>query len=218
MNRLTAVIFDFDGLIADTESPEYDSVAEAFVRHGVEFTIDEWQHIVGTDSWFDWLGELQARAAGPVDPERVTAEREARRAELVAAVKLCPGVVDRLDEAARLGVGVAVASSSPSSWVNGHLERFGLRHHFVAVHGREHVAEAKPAPDLFRLATESLGADPAETIALEDSHHGVTAARAAGLACVAVPNRITRGQAFDHANLVVDSLSEVTLAGLATQL
>jgi putative hydrolase of the HAD superfamily len=129
-----------------------------------------------------------------------------------------PGVVALLEQASEAGVRLGVASSSPRDWVEGHLAERGLRHHFEVVFSRDDVERAKPDPALFRIATEALGAEPARTVALEDSHHGVSSAKAAGLWAVACPNRITSGLDFSHADLVVGSLAEVDLPRLATLL
>ncbi len=133
---------------------------------------------------------------------------------LIAEQEILPGVVSLLREAAVAGVPVGVASSSSEEWVAGHLERLGVLHHFEVVRCRDHVERAKPSPDLFLAALAALGADPQRSVALEDSHHGCSAAKAAGLACVVVPNDVTRGAEFAHADLVVESLDEVSLAVL----
>jgi beta-phosphoglucomutase-like phosphatase (HAD superfamily) len=112
---------------------------------------------------------------------------------------------------------LAVASSSSRAWVEPHLERFGLRGRFSVVRTRDDVARTKPAPDLFLAACEGLGVEPAEAVALEDSAHGVTAARAAGLRCVVVPNQLTRLTDLSHADLRIDSLADLRLDARLTQ-
>ena len=133
---------------------------------------------------------------------------------LIAAEVVRPGVVTLLDEATAAGIPVGVASSSTVEWVEGHLDRLGVLDRFDVVRCRDHVERAKPSPDLFVAALAALGADPARSVALEDSHHGCTAAKAAGMVCVVVPNDVTRSQSFDHADLVVESLTEVSVAAL----
>jgi HAD superfamily hydrolase (TIGR01509 family) len=215
---LDAVIFDFDGLIADTETPQYRTVADTFADHGVELALADWQAIIGTADhphWSDWLADALGERAAEVDFDDVRATKLATYHALLEDLQPLPGIVDLLDEAAEHQVDVAVASSSPLAWVDGHLTRFGLRDRFSSVHTRDHVARTKPAPDLFLLAVETLGIDPARGVVLEDSPHGVTAAKAAGLAVVACPNDITRGLSFAHADLVVESLADITLFDLA---
>jgi beta-phosphoglucomutase-like phosphatase (HAD superfamily) len=122
--------------------------------------------------------------------------------------------VDLVDAAAAAGLALAVASSSTRAWVEPHLEHFGLRDRFRVVRTRDDVARTKPAPDLFLAACEGLGVVPAEAVALEDSAHGATAAQAAGLRCVVVPNRLTRLSDLSHADLLVDSLADLRLDAL----
>jgi HAD superfamily hydrolase (TIGR01509 family) len=211
---IDALVFDFDGLILDTEWSDYLSVRRAFQAHGAELPIEEWRLGVGTTDkrhWTEWLEEVLGH---PIDRDTVRAERLEEHHRLIAGEFPLPGVVRLLDEAEAAGVPVAVASSSPLDWVGGHLRRIGLWSRFDLVVTREDVEQTKPAPDLYRLAVAELGVRAECAVALEDSEHGCTAAVAAGLACVAVPNRITRPQSFDHADLVVDSLAGVTLADL----
>jgi beta-phosphoglucomutase-like phosphatase (HAD superfamily) len=111
-----------------------------------------------------------------------------------------------------------VASSSPFSWVGGHLERLGLLGRFAAVRTKDDVHRAKPWPDLFLAAVAAVGAEPANAVAFEDSHHGARAAVDAGLFCVVAPNPVTRAQDHSHAHLVVDSLADITLADLDLRL
>jgi HAD superfamily hydrolase (TIGR01509 family) len=208
---LNAIIFDFDGLILDTEWPEFSTVREEFAAHGVVLGLEEWQEIVGRADhphWFDWL---QSKVDERLDRDVVVERRRARHHALIATEVVRPGVVALLDEAGAAGIPVGVASSSTVEWVEGHLDRLGMLHRFEVVRCREHVTRAKPSPELFVAALAALGADPAKSIALEDSHHGCAAAKAAGMVCVVAPNDVTRSQAFDHADLVVGDLAEVSL-------
>lgn len=215
---IEALVFDFDGLILDTEWPEYQSISEAFVEHGHDFPLDEWVHIVGTTSSPSWLDLLEATVGRPIDREAVRARRIERHHALIAEGDVLPGVVERLDEARERGLPVAIASSSPHSWVEGHLTRLDLVDRFGSFHCYDGSVPGKPAPDLYLAAVAALGAEPARTVAFEDSAHGVTAAKEAGLFTVAVPNRVTAGLDFSHADLVVSSLEQVTLVGLAERL
>ncbi len=211
---LRALVFDFDGLILDTEWPAFATASEVWSDHGLELALVEWQQIIGTSDHPHWTEMLEDALGHPVDRDSLVPDRQARHHALIEAQDLLPGVVDLVEAAHAAGLGLAVASSSPVAWVDEHLERRGLRPRFDVVVGRDHVARTKPAPDLYRRAVDELGVVASEAVALEDSHHGAVAARAAGLACVAVPNRITRGQDLSAADLVVGSLAEVALADL----
>lgn len=208
---LRAVVFDFDGLILDTEWPEYVAVSEAYEAHGHRMEIVEWQARVGTVGR-SWMDELEERVGAEIDRESVGAARRARRRELLASIDPLPGIVDLVEAAHAAGLRLAVASSASAHWLDEHLTRLGLHGRFDALVGRDTVGGVpKPAPDVYLAALDALGVDAAEAVALEDSPHGVAAATSAGLACVAIPNRITAGGDFSAATLVVDSATTLTL-------
>jgi HAD superfamily hydrolase (TIGR01509 family) len=209
---IDALVFDFDGLILDTELPEYTTIKAEFEAHGVELPLDAWHDIIGRGDNPDWLDWLEDAVGAPVEREIVRARRHARHRQMILACEVLPGVVELLDEADTLGIPAAVASSSPRRWVARHLERHGLLERFMTVRTRDDVERAKPWPDLFLAATAALGAQAAKTVAFEDSHHGARAAIDAGLFCVVAPNPVTRAQDHTHAHLVVDSLADVSLA------
>jgi HAD superfamily hydrolase (TIGR01509 family) len=121
--------------------------------------------------------------------------------------------VEYLESARRLGLRLAVASSSPRSWVAGHLERLRLIDHFEALACGDEVPRTKPDPAVYQAALAALGLGPQEVIALEDSPNGSLAASRAGIFCVAVPHELTRSGSF-AAELQVDSLTEMSLEEL----
>lgn len=212
---IDALVFDFDGLILDTEWPEFSTVRAEFEAHGVVLELESWQQIVGRADQPHWFDRLQSEVGRPLDRDLVIERRRLRHHALISDESLRPGVEQLLDEAASAGVPTGVASSSSVDWVEGHLDRLGLLSRFDVVRCRDHVQQAKPSPDLFLAAVVAIGAEPARSVALEDSHHGCSAAKAAGMACVVVPNDVTRTQSFDHADLVVDSLADVSLRSLS---
>jgi len=212
---LQALVFDFDGLILDTEWSAFSTAAEVWTEHGIELDLAVWQEIVGTAEHVHWSEMLETDLGRLIDRDTVIPARQAQHHVEVEAMDLLPGAEDLIRAASVAGLGLAVASSSPLDWVGGHLERRGLIGSFAAVVCRDHVSMTKPDPELYTTAVEALGVDPAHAVALEDSHHGTVAARAAGLACVAVPNRVTTGQDFGAASLVVDSLERLTIPTLA---
>lgn len=212
---LQALVFDFDGLILDTEWSAFSTAAEVWSEHGIELDLAVWQEIVGTAEHVHWSEMLETDLGRPIDRDTVIPARQAQHHVEVEAMDLLPGAEDLIRAASVAGLGLAVASSSPLDWVGGHLERRGLIGSFDVVVCRDHVAMTKPDPELYTAAVEALGVDPAHAVALEDSHHGTVAARAAGLACVAVPNRVTAGQDFSAARLVVGSLELLTIPVLA---
>lgn len=168
-------------------------------------------HTIGTADHLDPLEMLRERAPFPFDDADVQRVRKARRDELLAAERVLPGVEQWLDDARALGLGLAVASSSGRDWVESHLHRLGLRERFSHLVCFDGTGRSKPAPDLYLRACRELGVEPRDAIAVEDSPNGVTAAKAAGLWCVAVPNTLTRALPLGHADVVVGSLADLSL-------
>jgi HAD superfamily hydrolase (TIGR01509 family) len=205
-------VFDFDGLIADTETPEFESWCAEFREHGVELDIDEWIKCVGAGpSAWDVFDHLESLLGAPYDRAAVAVSRRERFLSLTKEIGVMPGVRELLGEARSEGVPCAVASSSEGGWVNGYLARFGLVDAFQAVVTRDMVALPKPSPDLYLEACSRLGVEVDCVVALEDSVNGVNSARAAGLYCIAVPNQITSRFDLSHADHLVESLSRVRL-------
>lgn len=216
MRRPAAVVFDFDGLVVDTEWVEYVTIADMFRRSGAELSFELWQGFIGTTDHPHWT-ELLADALGqPVDRDALVAARTAEKDVLLAAEPILPGVVELLDELDAHAVPIGMASSSSSEWVRGNLERLGLLDRFEVIVTRDDVTAAKPSPELYLRACVGLAVEPTGAVALEDSLHGVTSARAAGMAVVAVPGRLTVGLDFSAASLVVGSLSDVGLDALGS--
>lgn len=213
-----AVIFDFDGLVIDSETPIFAIWSGIYRDHGGVLTMDQWRHALGTHNGFDPYAEL-ARQTGVVlsRDEWVPRVRDEhwRRCE---DEPLRPGVRDRLDEARSLGLPVAVASSSSLEWVGPWLSRHGLRELIASVCTRDDVRRVKPAPDLFLLAAERLGVAASDCVVFEDTPNGLAAAHAAGAWAVAVPSPLTRALVFPDPDLTLGSLAECTLAELRERL
>lgn len=214
---MQALVFDFDGLIIDSETPDYDSWREICQTYGVSLSRDFWAGLIGrssAESVFDPYAYLETQSGQAVDREAVRQQRRARFFELFECQPVLPGVLDYLAEARRLGLGLAVASSGTATWVKGSLERLGLTHWFDTVCCADDVPRAKPDPALYQLAVQRLGVTPDRAIALEDSPNGLMAAKRAGLFAVAVPGPMTRALNFDMADLRLDSLADTPLSAL----
>jgi HAD superfamily hydrolase (TIGR01509 family) len=204
-----ALLFDFDGLIVDTETASMASWQELYREHGQELTLDRWAGAVGTINGFDPVAHLR-ELVGPVDLTEGLERRVERDLELCDVEDLRPGVLDYLEEARRRGIETAIVSSASRSWIDRHLARLERAEHFATIVTADgDAARAKPLPVLYLEALERLGLRADEAVALEDSPNGVRAAKAAGLVCVAVPNGVTATLGLDEADLVVDSLAEL---------
>lgn len=212
--RLQAVVFDFDGLIVDTETPIYAASANALAELGHSLSVEDWATVIG-------LGEADSfaalcRATGVrIDQGAFDAAYEAQDRTGHHDLPVLPGVVELLEALAQARIPCAVASSSSTAWVDGHLRRLGLRARFASLATADRVGgRSKPAPDTYQLACRDLGVDPAGCVALEDSAPGALAARAAGLRVVAVPSVITRHTDLSVADACVDSLVDLDVATL----
>jgi HAD superfamily hydrolase (TIGR01509 family) len=215
---IRALFFDFDGLITDTESADYEAWRSVYADHGVVLPLERWLASIGSDgSSFVPLDHLR-ELVGALDEEAVTATRRARLHALFAELRPLPGVVDWLREAREHGLHVGVVSSSSRAWVDDHLERLGLAAHVDFRMTRDDVSRVKPHPDLYLRALAHVGVEAAHALAVEDSPNGLRAARAAGLACVAVPGPMTRGLVFESPTLVLESLAERPLASVIAQI
>ena len=212
-----AVIFDFDGTIFDSETPIYQAYAAALAELGHELTIPGWATVVG-HAEDESHAALCAAVGADLDRDDLE-ERYARQDRSWRdTLPALPGVEALLDELLAAGVPLGIASSSPESWVETHLVRLGLRDHFAVIASRDQVeGRGKPDPASYRYATRMLAADPARTIAVEDSNPGVRAALAAGLVVVSVPSEITRHTDLSAAHHSVPSMEQLDLATL-TQL
>jgi HAD superfamily hydrolase (TIGR01509 family) len=206
-----ALVFDFDGLIIDTETPLIDAHEEVHRRGGKPFSRALCHEAVGrAELHFDpWA------AFGPeADRAALTAEMRGLNRMLVRRQPVLPGVINCLDAAQARGLQLAVASNSDHAHVDGHLVRLGLRERFACIHCVEDVRAGKPAPDLYLAVLAALGVAANEAVAFEDSEHGVLAAKRAGLRCVAVPGPSTASHDLSAADLVLPSLAHCPLPEL----
>ena len=212
---IKALIFDFDGLILDTETPEFHVWQDIYREHGYEFPAEKWASIVGGGghSDFDAAENLSLLIEGRLDSASLRDRNSLESGVLIARLEPLPGVMNYLNEAKRLGLKLAIASSSPRSWVDSHARRIGVFQFFDHVVTREDVGpgRTKPNPDLFLTTLDRLGVPKEEAIVFEDSPNGVKAARRAGIFVVAVPNELTSTLSLDEADLILSSLSDMPL-------
>jgi HAD superfamily hydrolase (TIGR01509 family) len=212
---IQAVIFDFDGLILDTETPIFETWQEVYQAYGDRLTIEEWSQIIGgNDVPFNPLERLPAYA----DREAIAIQQRCREQEMISRQPVMPGVTGYLKDARALGLKIGLASSSPCDWVVGHLSRLGLIEYFDCILASDDVSRTKPDPELYLAITAALEVDPAQAFALEDSPNGIRAAREAGLFCVAVPNNLTRQMDTTQASLHLEALTDLPLADLIARI
>jgi HAD superfamily hydrolase (TIGR01509 family) len=209
---IKGLIFDFDGLILDTETPEYLVLQDIFKTYGTMLPVSEWGAALGASlEAFDPMVYLERKVNYPLDRLALRKLWRLRSNVLIEQQQPLPGVLQTIQRAQDLGLKLAVASSSPRNWVINHLSRLKLLEPFEKIMTAEDVLHVKPEPDLYLECLRALGLKSTEALAFEDSPNGIKAARAAGLFCIAVPNPVTRQLEVDHADLVIDSLVAVTL-------
>ncbi|WP_433790407.1 HAD family hydrolase [Actinoplanes sp. CA-252034] len=215
---IKALIFDFDGLLMDTETTLLESWRAEWRRHGHELN----EAVFFADHGGDTTDEqyaLLAAAVGPgFDRAASQARRTAYREERHRTMGLIAGLDDWLAEAEGLGLRLAVASSSAREWVAGHLARTGDLDRFEVLACGDEVAAPKPDPAVYRLALDRLGLPPEAAVAFEDTPHGVSAAVAAGLRCVAIPHLYAHNARFVQAALLLPSALDSTLVDLLARL
>lgn len=217
--KFKAIIFDFDGLIIDTETPWYRAYKEVFARYDVDLSMDVWGKCIGTTfDAFDPFEYLQNRSGQLIDREEIIAETRVIFDDIMRNQELRPGVVQYLQTAEQLGLKVGLASSSNRKWIDTYLERYNLSAFFQTIMTADDVDEVKPNPELYIKAMDGLSAEGSETIAFEDSLNGLHAAKAAGAYCVIVPNRVTSHMKFEQHDARISSMAEVPLESVLARL
>ena len=206
--RYRAVVFDMDGLLLDTETLWHAAEVELFRRHGGEFTWDDKMTVIGTSYEFtaDYFADRLGRPRSD-GPDLVREMIELMHGLVRRTVDARPGAVELVDRLRTDGIPLALASNSPRFLVDDALATAGLGEAFDTIVTSDDVERAKPDPDIYLLACERLGVDPADALALEDSASGVTAAKAAGLTVIGVPQFAETD--VSAADRVVDSLEEL---------
>jgi HAD superfamily hydrolase (TIGR01509 family) len=212
---LAAIVFDFDGLIVDTENPGFISWQEIYQEFGATLSIDDWRHATGYVGGFDPAIHLEQILGRRLDWSQIMPKREARNWELTLQASVLPGIEALFRSARERQLRVGVASNSGIGWVEGGLLRLGLRDCVDTVVARDMVINPKPAPDIYLKTVQTLQVEPGHAVALEDSEPGCRAAKQAGLKTVAIPNRFSERQDLSIADLVVKSATELNLDRLA---
>jgi len=208
---IRAFLFDFDGLILDTELASRAGWELLYGEHGHELPAELWATLVGTThAVWDPMEHLEELVGRPLEREALNERRYAHEIAMIEAEELRPGIADYIAVARRLELKRAIVSSSSRRWVDMHLERLEQAVGWDAICTADgDPARAKPAPTLYLEALELLEAAADEAVAFEDSPNGVAAAKAAGIYTVAVPNEVTRELGLEGADLVLDSLANL---------
>ncbi|MCX6856293.1 MAG: HAD family hydrolase [Verrucomicrobia bacterium] len=213
---IRAVIFDFDGLVVDTESVGYFTWKQIFDDHGHDLPLERYAQVVGTDfnTSYDPRKDLEQLTQRSFDWDAIEVRRREAENDLRKTLFPLPGVIDRLLEASQLDLKTAIASSSPRTWIDSWMQQLSLRDHFHHITTVDDTGKVKPDPSIFLHAAQSLGVEPEEVVIFEDSLNGLRAAQAAGMRCIVAPGPMTRHLDFTGAWKRVESLAHVSLATL----
>ena len=213
-----AIVFDFDGTMVDTETPEYESVRRVFADYGLDLPPDQWIASAGTMWGADWVDQLHTATAGVADPHESRRRKRAYIAELHHTTLLRAGLLALLDEIRAHAIPMAIASNSPSDWIDFQLDRLGLTEYFPISVTIDRVERGKPFPDPYLHAVRLLGAEPGGSVALEDSEAGTQSAVTAGLFVIAAPGPMTITHDLRAAHMQIDGFGQFTLADVARAL
>jgi HAD superfamily hydrolase (TIGR01509 family) len=217
---LKALIFDFDGLILDTETPEVLVWQSIYKDHGFELPVDEWQKTIGGYgiSNFDAAEHLTLLSQGRLDSVSARVHHRKKIDAIIHASPILPGVTRMIEQAREKGLQIAIGSSSPHSWVDTHAKRLGIFDYFDHIICQDDVlpGRTKPNPDIFLKALDQLNVKKDAAVVFEDSPNGVLAARRAGIFVVGVPNPLTAKLGVTG-DITVPSLAELSLHELNEQ-
>jgi HAD superfamily hydrolase (TIGR01509 family) len=206
-----AFLFDFDGLILDTETASRAGWEWLYREHGHELPPEKWALMVGTvDGWDIW-GNLEKLVGEPLDHAAWNEKRYAHELSVLEAEELRPGIAEYLEAAERLGLKRAIVSSATRKWIDMHLERLERAYGWDEIVTADFDTErAKPRPTLYLEALDKLGVAAGEAVAFEDSPNGARAAKAAGIYVVGIPNEVTKDLGLaDTVDLMLDSLADL---------
>ena len=203
-----AVIFDLDGLLADTECLHCRAYQMALLEHGVE--LRDWDYAEHWVRYGKGIADWIAMRGLELDPHALRLRKAQHYLDLLrSSLRPMEGALDLL-ELLHGRTKLALASSSYRDAIDGVLAGLGIRHFFKVIVSGLDVAHVKPAPDIFLKAARDLGVEPERCVVLEDAEKGVIAARLAGMRCIAVPNDYTRHHDFSQATTICSSLNEIT--------
>lgn len=216
---IRGLIFDFDGMILDTEIVEYQVWQEVYREYNQILPLERWSVCIGTSSTtFDPIAYLEELLGYSLNKDAIQPRRRQRYKELLENLEALPGVEGYLRDATVAGLKLGIASSSSRAWVVGHLSRLNLIDYFQCIRTRDDVTQVKPAPELYLAALDALELEPNEAVVFEDSYNGLLAAKAAGIQCVVVPNEVTQHMDFTRADIKLASLDEMPLRELLDHL
>lgn len=215
---ISAIIFDFDGTIIDTETAWYYAYKDIYAEHGIDLPLEIWGQCIGTTfASFNPHTYLQESVSEVIVIDKIKAVAKEKYHNYMLNQTLRPGVKEYLETARRLELRLAIASSSTREWIDRYLDLLGIRSYFEYVISANDVSHVKPNPEFYLKAIEELKVEAKDTIAFEDSSNGLKAAKAANIYCVVVPNEVTKYMDFANYDLRIESMSEKKLEEIVNE-
>lgn len=216
---IKALIFDFDGLILDTETPGYNSWKDIFKNLGYNLKFQDWAPKIGNplhDTENKILFKLKKT---PTEIEQIKVKRNTLYKNLLEKQALRPGILKLLKNAKNLKLKIGIASSSDKNWITKHLIKYNILDQFLIIISKDDVSQIKPAPEIYLKALKALKIDnPKEALAIEDSPIGILAAKSAGITCLAYPNNLTKNLDLKAADMILENLESIKLRTLLSDL
>lgn len=207
---INTIIFDFDGLIVDTESIWYQAYYDIILaNHGKELSIEQFSRCIGTHNVLDEV--LRELLGDGIDLKELDKQTYEQYKSLLTEPVLREGVIEYLEEAKARGLTIALASSSSRDWIESYLKKLGIYSYFSVINTRDDVTNVKPDPELYVKTLEDCQINADEAIIFEDSLNGLKAAVGAGVHCVVVPNPVTAHLPFEGHRLRISSMSDKSL-------
>lgn len=212
-NQLEAVLWDLDGVIADTGTYHCRAWQHVFGKRGVAFTEEHFMSHFGQRN-DTIIRDTVGNGISQEELDIIASEKEATYRRLVADnIKPLPGAVELIESLQENGIKAAIASSAPPENIQIIIRGLGIEDCFQAITWGQEVTDGKPSPQIFLLAARKLETQPGNCVVIEDSVAGVAGAKRAGMKCVAVANSHSRNS-LQRANLIVDTLEAVSISDL----
>ncbi|MEK5038074.1 HAD family hydrolase [Sporosarcina sp. FSL K6-3457] len=208
---IKGIIFDFDGLIVDTETHQYLVLQEIFSEHESELPIERWQQEIGTQSGFSPFDYLEEKIGRKLEHQVLQEQFKEKYHAILAKEKARAGVEDYLKAAKEMGLKIGLATSSTYQWVSTHLKNLNLFDYFDCIQTSDDVEKVKPDPALYLQTAIGLELVVEECLVFEDSANGALAAKRAGMSCVIVPNQVTHTMDFCSVEHRLESMTDMLL-------
>jgi beta-phosphoglucomutase len=212
-----AILWDMDGVIADSYSFHFAAWQETFAKRGIKFTKEDFTKLFGTRNDFI-IGSIMGRELPERDVKIMVQEKEEKfRRKATGNIKPFPGAVRLLNAIKKGNFKLGLVSSTPKENIDLVLSELNLEGMFDCIVFGQEVSESKPSPQIYLLAARELEVTPNDCLVIEDSPLGVKAAKTAGMKCLAIANTRPR-QKLQEADKVADSVEDVDLITLLTRI